>query len=310
MRLICISDTHMAHRGFSLPDGDVLIHAGDATNSGTADEVDRFLGWFAAQPHPHKILIAGNHDWLFQHDPDMVSRLLEKHQGITYLQDSGVEIQGVKFWGSPWQPWFLDWAFNLPRQGQGLKDVWDLIPINTELLITHGPPFGILDQVHEGEHLGCEELKIRLAAVKPRVHVFGHIHSGYGVAQSKATTYVNACTSTEQYQALNRPIVIDLEAKRVVVQGIEANRKKERFEEVKAMAEASDVGPMLKVETWLPEVHLKALKDMANLRGMAVETLLQNYVLRGLHSDVAKHLRAEGKSRNRSIPFRRLDDEA
>ena len=309
MRLICISDTHMAHRGFSLPDGDVLIHAGDATSSGTPDEVDRFMGWFASQPHPHKILIAGNHDWLFQRDPDMVSRLLEKHPGITYLLDSGVEIEGVKFWGSPWQPWFMNWAFNLPRQGVWLRDVWNLIPIDTEVLITHGPPFGILDQVRDGAHLGCEELKTRLAAVKPRVHIFGHIHDGYGVAQSKVTTYINACACTEQYEALNRPVVIDIAAEQVTVHGIETNKTKERFEEVKAMAEASEVGPMQKFEAWLPEVHLKALKEMADLRGMTTESLLQNYALRGLHSDVTKHLRAEGKSRNRSIPFRRLDDE-
>ena len=84
MRLVCISDTHMGHQGISLPIGDVLIHAGDATSSGTPDEVDRFLGWFASQAHPHKILIAGNHDWLFQRDPEVAKMILERHQGITY----------------------------------------------------------------------------------------------------------------------------------------------------------------------------------------------------------------------------------
>lgn len=310
MRFICISDTHMSHRGFSLPYGDILIHAGDATSTGTPDEVDRFLHWFAAQSHPHKILIAGNHDWLYQKDPVKASSLLEKHPGITYLQDSGVEIEGVKFWGSPWQPWFLDWAFNLPRKGSRLREVWNQIPIDTDVLITHGPPHGVLDQVHGGEHLGCEELKIRLAAVRPRIHLFGHIHDGYGVAQSKLTTYINACTCTEQYQALNRPIVFDLNAGRVVVHGAEPNQKEARFEHVKAMAEAAGEGPKQKVDTWLPEIHLKALREMADLRGMTPESLLQNYALRGLHADVAKHLRAEGKSRNRTIPFQEIEDEA
>ena len=316
MRLVCISDTHMAHKGFSLPDGDVLIHAGDATSTGLSDEIDRFLNWFDSQPHAHKILSAGNHDWLFHRHPDMAAQLLAAHPGITYLEDSGVEIEGVKFWGSPWQPWFCDWAFNLPRKGQGLRDVWNRIPIDTEVLITHGPPHGILDQVSgvidysgEAEHLGCEEMKIRLVAVKPRVHVFGHIHGGYGVAQSKATTYINACTSTEAYRALNRPIVVDLTAKVVTVHGIESNPKKARLEKVKAMAEAAEAGPMEKAEAWLPKEHLAAMREMADLRGMSVESLIQNYSLRGLHSDVAKHLRTESKPGNRTIPFLRLDDE-
>ena len=310
MRLVCISDTHMAHKGFSLPDGDVLIHAGDATSTGTSDEVARFLAWFASQPQRHKILIAGNHDWLFQRFPDMSDQLLAEHPGITYLEDSGTEIEGVKFWGSPWQPWFLDWAFNLPRKGARLREVWNKIPIDIDVLITHGPPFGIQDQVHGGEHLGCEEMKIRLATVKPRVHIYGHIHDGYGVAQSKATTYINACTSTEAYRALNRPIVVDLTAKVVTVHGIESNPRKARLEKVKAMAEAAEAGPMEKAEAWLPKEHLAAMREMADLRGMSVESLIQNYSLRGLHSDVAKHLRAEGKPGNRPVPFLRINDEA
>ncbi len=312
MRLVCISDTHMAHKGFSIPDGNVLIHAGDATSSGTPDEVDRFLGWLAAQPHPHKILIAGNHDWLFQRDPDLARLLLEKHQGrgIHYLEDSGMEIEDVRFWGSPWQPWFLDWAFNLPRRGDRLREVWNRIPLDTDVLITHGPPFGILDQVHGGEHLGCEEMKIRLRAVKPRVHIFGHIHDGYGAAQSKVTTFINACTSTEAYQALNRPIVVDLSATGAIVHGIEVSPRKARLEKVAAMAEAAEAGPMQKAETWFPEAHLAAMKEMADLRGLSTESLIQNYALRGLHSDVAKHLRAEGKPGNRTVPFLRIDDEA
>jgi predicted phosphodiesterase len=307
----------MGHKGFSLPDGDVLIHAGDATSSGVSDEVGRFLEWFASQSHPHKILIAGNHDWLFLRHPDMAEQLLAAYPGITYLQDSGVEIKGIKFWGSPWQPEFCDWAFNLPRKGPGLREVWNRIPIDTEVLITHGPPYGILDQVTgsidfsgKAEHLGCEELLIRLAAVKPKVHIFGHIHGGYGVAQSKVTTYVNACTCSELYKPSNRPIVVDLTAKRTVVQGIGVNRKKVQLEKIKAMAEAPEPGPVVKVEAWLPEAHLTALTEMASLRGLSVEVLFQNYSMRGLRSDLAQHLKAEGKSSNRPIPFRVLDKDA
>lgn len=147
MRLVCISDTHNTHKTLNIPRGDILIHAGDATGQGTSLEVNRFLAWFSTRPHRHKILVAGNHDWLFQHDPDGAAQLLRANPGITYLQDSGVEIEGVKFWGSPWQPWFCDWAFNLPRNGPALRQVWNKIPLDTEVLITHGPPRGMLDQV-------------------------------------------------------------------------------------------------------------------------------------------------------------------
>ncbi len=309
MKLVCISDTHMSHRGFSLPPGDVLIHAGDATSTGTPDEVERFLRWFAAQPHPHKILIAGNHDWLYQRDSERAASLLGQFPGITYLQDSGTEIQGVRFWGSPWQPWFMEWAFNLPRNGTRLREAWNKIPLGTDVLITHGPPFGVMDQVHGGEHLGCEELKIRLASVRPKVHIFGHIHDGFGVARSKRTTYINACTCTEQYQALNRPIVIDLNSGHVAVQGVEENPRKAWLEDLKEMAEAPEGGPKQSAEAQLSEIHLKALREMAKHRGMTMDALLQHYALRGLHADVAKHLRAEGKSKNRSIPFREIEDE-
>ncbi|MFN7957267.1 MAG: metallophosphatase domain-containing protein [Holophagaceae bacterium] len=309
MRFICISDTHMSHRGFNLPHGDVLIHAGDATSTGTPDEVDRFLRWFAAQAHPHKILIAGNHDWIYQKDPERAASLLAKYPEITYLQDSGVTIDGVRFWGSPWQPWFMDWAFNLPRNGEKLREVWGLIPEGTDVLITHGPPHGVLDQVHGGEHLGCEQLKLRLGVVRPKVHIFGHIHDGFGVVQSRTTTYINACTCTEQYRALNRPIVFDLKEGRAAVHGVEANPRKEWLENLRGLAEANGDEHKQTLEVQLSEVHLRALSEMAEHRGMTLEVLLEHYALRGLHADVAKYSRVEGKSRNRSIPFKVIEDE-
>ena len=214
------SDTH-THRGFSLPDGDVLIHAGDATSNGTLPEVSQFLAWFSAQPHRHKIFIAGNHDWLFARASDLASMVLVEHPDVVYLQDSGVEIDGVRFWGSPWQPAFRDWAFNLPRNGPQLLAIWNKIPMGTDVLITHGPPYGVLDQVQGGEHLGCEALKLRHAEVKPRVHVFGHIHDGYGVAFAGSRVLVNASICDEKYRASNRPIMVDLSPEKVDVLGIE-----------------------------------------------------------------------------------------
>lgn len=308
MRIVCVSDTHMAHRGLAVPEGDVLVHAGDATSTGTADEVDRFLGWFSAQKHPHKILIAGNHDWLFQQAPDIAHLLLEKHQGISYLQDSGVVIEGVRFWGSPWQPWFCDWAFNLPRKGQRIREARNQIPMGTDVLVTHCPPHGILDQVHGGEHLGCEELAIRLAMVKPRVHLFGHIHDSFGVAQSTTTTYINACVSTESYKPANPPIVVDLSPESIQIRGVGDSLRKQRLETVKGLLRTPTDGPTHKVVTWLKEEHIEGMKAMAELRGTTPSKLLQEYAIRGLGSDLTKHLRAEGKSSHRSVPFMRLEE--
>jgi predicted phosphodiesterase len=221
MRIVCISDTHNRHEGIRVPDGDVLIHAGDGTGTGTFQEIAGFLCWMDGLPHRHKILIAGNHDWLFDREPDMARNLLKDHQGITYLQDSGCEVGGLKFWGSPWQPWFMSWAFNLPR-GLRMREKWNLIPFDTEVLVTHGPPHGVLDQVRKEppggwepdqdppEHLGCEELRIRALSIRPRLHMFGHIHGGYGIRSDGHTTFVNASICDEDYHPVNPPVVMDL----------------------------------------------------------------------------------------------------
>lgn len=220
MRIVSISDTHNHHPSLQIPEGDVLVHAGDATSRGTVQEIADFLAWFAGQPHARKILVAGNHDWGFQRETEAVRDLLAGHPGITYLEDGGTRIDGVRFWGSPWQPWFCDWAFNLPRGGDALREKWSRIPLDCQVLITHGPPQGVLDRTPDrydrmGRHVGCEDLQARLAAVKPRIHIFGHIHCGYGVTVSGGTTYLNASVCDENYRPINRPIIADLEAARV-----------------------------------------------------------------------------------------------
>jgi predicted phosphohydrolase len=213
MRIVCLSDTHNRFKGLAVPEGDVLIHAGDGTETGDFRGVTDFLAWIDRQPHPLKIIIAGNHDWMFQREPDIAQMLLrDTYSGITYLQDAGCEIDGFKYWGSPWQPWFHDWAFNLPRKGMGLREKWIAIPTETDVLITHSPPHGILDQIEgTGPHLGCEELAARLPDVRPRVHVFGHIHSGHGVWENDGTLYLNACILDERYKIAYRPLVFDLD---------------------------------------------------------------------------------------------------
>jgi Icc-related predicted phosphoesterase len=218
MRIVCLSDSHNRHAALRVPDGDVLLHAGDATMHGTAEEVAGFDAWLARLPHRHKVVVAGNHDFLFEREPEAARALLKS---AVYLQDSGVEVDGLRIWGSPWQPWFFDWAFNLPR-GAALKEKWDLIPEGTDVLITHGPPHRILDRVAgptsrvmatvtgRGSHVGCEELREAVFRLRPRLHVFGHIHESYGQESRDGITFVNASTCNRSYRPANPPVLVDL----------------------------------------------------------------------------------------------------
>lgn len=209
MRLVLLSDTHGHHGELDVPDGDVLIHAGDFTTVGRRSEVETFLAWLASRPHARKVLVAGNHDFLFEREPKVARGMVEAAGGIDYLEDSGIEIDGVSFWGSPWQPRFKEWAFNLDR-GEPLRAKWNVIPSGVDVLVTHSPPQGILDRTFQGLPVGCEELLAALARVKPRVHVFGHIHEGYGGVEKGGTRYVNACNCDVRYRAVNEPVVVEI----------------------------------------------------------------------------------------------------
>jgi Icc-related predicted phosphoesterase len=167
-------------------------------------ELDQFT---ESLGYKHVLLIAGNHDWVFECRKGDDLRL----RNMTYLEDSGVELDGLKFYGSPHQPEFYSWAFNLPRNGEALRRYWSLIPDDTDVLITHGPPWGILDQPRRGDqHAGCELLARRVSEVRPRVHIFGHIHGGYGRVQVGPTLFVNACLCDEEYRPVNDPQVIEI----------------------------------------------------------------------------------------------------
>ena len=214
-RIVCLSDTHNCNEQIAIPDGDILIHAGDSTIKGTDQEVIEFIYWFANLPHRHKIFVAGNHDWLFEMDNRYARRLLSDAK-IVYLQDSLTYIDGMKIYGSPWQPRFFDWAFNLNR-GAEIAEKWKLIPDDIDILITHGPPNGILDLVPRkgwDENTGCEELRKRVEEIaklgKLKLHIFGHIHWGYVTSEEFGVRFVNASNCDESYQPSQPPIVIDL----------------------------------------------------------------------------------------------------
>lgn len=208
MRAVCISDTHGQHLDLRLPEGDVLVHAGDLTSRGTLEESADFLDWFSSQNYTHKILIAGNHDFIFEQETrEKIAHLIPEN--VNYLNDSSVQINGFTFWGSPVTPWFHNWAFNRNR-GPEIKDHWDRISMNTDVLITHGPPQGVLDRTVLGSEVGCEELREKLTQLKPRYHIFGHIHEGYGRYRSEGTEYLNASVLNERYQLCNKPHILDL----------------------------------------------------------------------------------------------------
>ena len=208
IRIVAVSDTHSRHRELVVPDGDILIHAGDATMAGTVRELIEFNAWLGALPHRIKIVCAGNHDWLFEKDPHLARVILTNAR---YIEDQLTTTLGLRIYVSPWQPRFFDWAFNLDR-GEPIRAKWDLIPHELDILVTHGPPYGILDvSGMTGEHVGCEELRRAVERVRPRVHIFGHIHHSYGVMVHEGIKFINASICDEGYQPTHAPIIIDLE---------------------------------------------------------------------------------------------------
>lgn len=207
MKIITISDTHGLHPSMKIPAGDILVHAGDLTRHGTLDDVQEFNDFLGTLPHPHMIVIAGNHDFCFESDRVACEKILTN---CIYLQDQEVIIDGVKFYGSPWQPWFYDWAFNLQR-GPDIRAKWDLIPEGIDALITHGPPYGISDLTARDDQAGCQDLLEVVKKIKPNVHIFGHIHEGYGITSNGKTTFINASTCDQLYQPVNLPVVYEYE---------------------------------------------------------------------------------------------------
>jgi predicted phosphodiesterase len=203
LTVVALSDTHGRHDRMDVPPGDVLIHAGDLTSHGTLRNLAQFDEWLGSLPHPYKIIIAGNHDWCFQRTPEEARALVKNAQ---YLQDEETIIEGVKFYGSPWQPWFNDWAFNL-AEPRALRAKWNLIPRDTQVLLTHGPPHGHCDRNYLMQHTGCRELlEVVAQEVSPAYHVFGHIHEAYGVSRSGSTTFLNVSACDCSYRPVNPPV--------------------------------------------------------------------------------------------------------
>jgi len=233
LRLVIISDTHSDHQNIScLPEGDILIHCGDLAKSSTnlnPKEYSDFTEWFVEQPHPEKILICGNRDEFM--DTGVISHRIKdlkeitkvqnyilKEESINYLNDSSYVINcehnSINIWGSPWTQQYGSRnkikAFQLPA-GQLLREKWEKIPTNTDILMTHGPPYGICDLNTKGTSSGCPELlQIVQNRIKPRLHLFGHIHEAFGIEKIGPTLFVNAAMLNKETKKIgNKPVVLD-----------------------------------------------------------------------------------------------------
>lgn len=212
MRLVCISDTHGDHELVTLPEGDVLIHAGDITAHGTGDDTLKFIDWFGRQSFRHRLFIAGNHDTFCESD-SLQTRQWSENAGVTWLNDSGYVIDGIQFWGSPITPRFFDWSF-MRDPGADIEKHWQMIPLDTTVLITHGPPHGILDEVRRSpthaDKTGCESLLAHIQKHPPQLHIFGHIHECYGLHREHGVDFHNVSTMNQAYTIQNPPVVIDI----------------------------------------------------------------------------------------------------
>lgn len=191
-----MSDTHDTQDYLtSVPDGDILIHAGDFTFTGGYDELERFRSWFSELPHEHKIVIPGNHELSLSDDRRVIAESYMKD--FHYLVDQEVVIDNVKFYGSPWNHNLRQWGF----YSHDCNRKWNGIPDNTDVLITHAPPYGILDKIITMEKVGCPDLKHQVQErIKPKIHIFGHIHESRGILYQDDTVYVNTSSLNHQYE--------------------------------------------------------------------------------------------------------------
>jgi len=235
MKVVLISDSHNRHEniyvlkpgddlqnmetlfhitgGVYLPaEADAIIHSGDITMGGHEYEVENFLKWYSKLPYKYKILISGNHDKLFEFQRGIAQELLKKYPDIIYLESQEIVIEGIKIYGEPRQPTFgYGWAFNVNR-GEAIKKYWDAIPDDVNILVTHGPPYKILDMVMSGDFVGCVDLANRIKELKElKIHQFGHIHEDAGYLLKNGVHFVNASVLNIRYQLQNKPHVFEID---------------------------------------------------------------------------------------------------
>jgi Icc-related predicted phosphoesterase len=213
MKLILLSDTHCQTDKVEIPYGDVLIHCGDFSFRGDSGEIWDFAEWLKEQPHKYKLWIPGNHE-LGLEDFPYNTKIIDHYAGSICLHNKEHSIDGIKFFGSAWTPEFNNWAFN--HNKEQAKRYWAYAPDEIDVLITHGPPLGFLDNSDINNRLGCKSLLNYTKRVQPKVHAFGHIHGGYGHITHRwentgaYTQFLNVSQLDERYKRVNKPVVVEI----------------------------------------------------------------------------------------------------
>ena len=198
MRILHISDTHSNHEQLrKMPKADIIVHSGDASFSGSDNEVLDFLNWFCDLDYPHKIFVAGNHD-----DCLYGEQIEGLPDNCHYLCYSGVEIESVKFWGIPL------FVSDTIKKGR-ITRLMTQIPEDINVLISHSPPYGILD-FDDNINYGCLDLLRAVERIKPRCHLFGHIHAANGIKKINQTTFVNSAIMNGEYEFVNKPTLLEI----------------------------------------------------------------------------------------------------
>jgi Icc-related predicted phosphoesterase len=218
-RIVLASDTHMLHDRVDWPDGDILVHAGDMTSYGTSGELDRFVEWVEQKVACKKVvMVAGNHDRAFTRNNQKARKIVSRSRKIIYLEDIGCEIkagnEAIRFYGSPWTLNNLyedsEWAFGY-RSEMDLFNKWKMIPGDTDILVTHSPPKSVLDKTCSEENVGSPSLlREVMDRIKPKAHVFGHVHEAYGTFKMDGVTFINASLCNVDNALANEPIVIEV----------------------------------------------------------------------------------------------------
>ena len=209
MKCVCIADTHLLESELCVPSGDLLIHAGDFTMFGrTEGPIRRFNEWLGSLSHKYKLCVCGNHEYVLEARPDLRSKITN----ATVLMNEAVKIEGYTIWGSP-MTIHPGGAFAVPHANERAR-IYATVPPETDILITHMPPHGILDKGEEGDSEGDVELLRAVARVQPRLHVFGHVHAAYGTKATAHTLFVNASMLDEFGGVDRRAIVVNLHTPR------------------------------------------------------------------------------------------------
>jgi predicted phosphohydrolase len=209
MKIVGFADTHGGHGSLHIPDGDMLVFAGDYTGMHSAAEFDNFIRWMASLPHPFKIFMPGNHDWFIQWNLKPI-RIKLQQLGICCPSSRLQVVGGLKVYGMPLVPQYGEWAFMVPDGSLRMRQACRSIPEGLDILVTHGPAHGILGMTKRGVDAGSHTLREAIDRAKPRLHFFGHIHEAHGMVVHDGVIHANVSVNNHLYYITNQPIVIEL----------------------------------------------------------------------------------------------------